>query len=69
MIDSLIVAPLGKYTQEDSNPFVKYLVSMGRDNLIVIWKLFDGRVMHPDGNKAREIEKESGKMEYIIRRF
>lgn len=30
------------------NPFVRWLVTIGRDNKIVIWKLFDGRVMYRD---------------------
>jgi hypothetical protein len=30
------------------NPFIHWLVSIGRDNTIVIWKLFDGKLMHRD---------------------
>lgn len=30
------------------NPYIKWLVTMGRDNKMVVWKLFDGAVMHTD---------------------
>lgn len=34
------------------NPYVKWLVSIGRDNQMIIWKLFDGHVMHTDSTLA-----------------
>ena len=30
------------------NPYVRWILSMGRDNKLVLWKLFDGRIMHTD---------------------
>ena len=34
------------------NPYIKWLVTMGRDNKMVIWKLFDGAVMHHDSAQS-----------------
>lgn len=30
------------------NPFIKWLISIGRDHKIVLWKLFNGKLMHTD---------------------
>ena len=30
------------------NPYIRWLVTIGRDHKMVVWKLFDGRVMHTD---------------------
>mmetsp|Transcript_4420 Transcript_4420/g.7511 ORF Transcript_4420/g.7511 Transcript_4420/m.7511 type:complete len:278 (-) Transcript_4420:979-1812(-) len=35
-------------TQYQRNPFIRWLVSFGRDNKMTIWKLFEGRIMHSD---------------------
>ena len=59
MIDSMILVHFSQYSQdkdlEDSqkvvskrNPFVKWIVSAGRDHKFVVWKLFDGKIMHTD---------------------
>jgi hypothetical protein len=33
---------------KSKNPYVQFLVSVSRDNKMVVWKLFDGRIMHSD---------------------
>jgi hypothetical protein len=43
MIDCLMNLPI-----RGQNPYIRFLVSVSRDNKMVIWKLFDGRVMHTD---------------------
>lgn len=30
------------------NPYIRWLVTMGRDNKLITWKLFDGKVMYTD---------------------
>jgi len=30
------------------NPYIHYLLTMGRDNQLILWKLFDGRPMSRD---------------------
>ena len=48
------------------NPHVRWLLSMGRDNKLVVWKLFDGKIMHTDAalplyfaSQAKIARKES----------
>jgi len=61
MIDSMRLINLNKYNTDkisnksgieghvdDLNPFVRWILTVGRDNKIVLWKLFDGRIMHSD---------------------
>lgn len=30
------------------NPYVSWLATISRDNQMIIWKLFDGKIMHTD---------------------
>ena len=30
------------------NPYIRFLVSVSRDNKMVIWKIFNGKIMHTD---------------------
>ena len=30
------------------NPYVRFLVSVSRDNKMVVWKIFNGKTMHTD---------------------
>ena len=61
MIDSMRLINLNKYNKqkllnksgidgyyEQLNPFVRWILTVGRDNKIVLWKLFDGKIMHTD---------------------
>lgn len=34
--------------KKKSNPYIHYLLTMGRDNQLILWKLFDGRPMSRD---------------------
>ena len=55
MIDSMRLVDFSKYSQDDKNtnlvesgqnPFVRWIISAGRDHKFVVWKLFDGKIMH-----------------------
>ena len=80
MIDSMRLIDLQKSTHSKSkdknksnnsgnkNPYVKWLLSMGRDNKLVLWKLFDGKIMHSDAalplyqySQAKNARKETKK--------
>jgi len=38
----------GKSGIKLSNPYINWLITVSRDNTIVVWKLFDGKIMHSD---------------------
>jgi len=40
--------PANEKMSKYANPYVSWLVSISRDNTVIVWKLFDGKVMHTD---------------------
>jgi hypothetical protein len=43
-----VIRVLHQLTTYQRNPFIRWLVTIGRDNKVVIWKLFEGKIVHTD---------------------